>query len=250
MRTHPLIPVWPPELLVDMLDILRDLVSHQSLPLISKLHCCRYVIGRTLDRRMIYCIKAHDRTAFQTMKFQGDALDIDLKVYRRISCTLDLTLLQDYYTLFYSNLYNILHAHATDERVLPAAIECLTLMIGDKKQVRLLLICHSFAYLTALPRSHCCFYQENAYFISVFAVWGCYICCLSGSSTIKGMVITKMYHNVLHLPRILISPFTFFCGPFLISQKYPKTEHLLDTEIQASGVYRYTYSNVYGCRRS
>eukprot|EP01128_Nolandella_sp_AFSM9_P000429 TRINITY_DN1058_c0_g1_i1.p1 TRINITY_DN1058_c0_g1~~TRINITY_DN1058_c0_g1_i1.p1 ORF type:complete len:820 (-),score=243.27 TRINITY_DN1058_c0_g1_i1:40-2499(-) len=85
-----------------MLTVLRGLVSHDTLPLLSKLHCCR--------------------TAFQTMQYQGDTLDIDLK---------------DYYTLFYSLMFDLQHANATDPRVMSTALECLQLMIGDKKQFSL-----------------------------------------------------------------------------------------------------------------
>eukprot|EP01125_Pyxidicula_operculata_P023140 TRINITY_DN983_c0_g1_i1.p1 TRINITY_DN983_c0_g1~~TRINITY_DN983_c0_g1_i1.p1 ORF type:complete len:729 (-),score=216.86 TRINITY_DN983_c0_g1_i1:1377-3563(-) len=90
------------ELLVDLLSVLREMISRQNLSVLSKLHCAV--------------------TAFQTLKEQGQFLNVDLK---------------DFYTHLYVILFEILSITGSNDDVLPTILQCLQLMFTDTKQLSL-----------------------------------------------------------------------------------------------------------------
>jgi len=82
------------ELLMDLLDTLKKLLPSPNLSLISKLHCIV--------------------TAFQTLKLQGNTINIDLK---------------DFYSHLYSLLNDVLLESLFDSNIINAILQCFQLML-------------------------------------------------------------------------------------------------------------------------
>jgi len=90
------------ELLVNLLQVLRELVTSQQLSIFSSLHCAL--------------------TAFQTLKLGGETLNIDLKTF---------------YTEFYSILFQLIAKLDEHNELIPVTLQCLQSMLYEQKQLSL-----------------------------------------------------------------------------------------------------------------
>jgi nucleolar complex protein 3 len=89
------------ELLVNLLQVLRELISSKKLSLLSSLNCAL--------------------TAFQALKMEGDTLSIDLK---------------DFYTEFYCILLKLITCSPAEQtELIPLTISCLQLMLYERRQL-------------------------------------------------------------------------------------------------------------------
>uniref|UniRef100_A0A6B2KZ52 Nucleolar complex protein 3 homolog n=1 Tax=Arcella intermedia TaxID=1963864 RepID=A0A6B2KZ52_9EUKA len=90
------------DVLVDLLEMLRNMITSTTLNPISKLHCAI--------------------TAFQTLKLQGQSLSLDLKTF---------------FNAFFEILFDILPRVATTDNLIPAVLRCFQLMFKETKQLSL-----------------------------------------------------------------------------------------------------------------
>jgi nucleolar complex protein 3 len=86
------------DLLSNLLDVLKELILKNQLSVASSMHCIV--------------------TAFQTLKLQGDALDIDLK---------------EFYAHFYGLLIPIMTSMSEHGTLIPLACKALELMMFNKR---------------------------------------------------------------------------------------------------------------------
>lgn len=89
------------DLLSNVLQLLKELVSKNKLSLVSSLHCIV--------------------TAFQAFKMQGETLEVDLK---------------DFYSHFYKILFDIMSTVSQHKELLPLLLRALDLMLTNRRLVR------------------------------------------------------------------------------------------------------------------
>jgi hypothetical protein len=90
------------DLLTNLLELLKELVSKNTLSLSSSLHCIV--------------------TAFQTFKLQGETLEVDLK---------------DFYAHFYKIMPEVFSSVSQHRELMPLTLRALDLMLTNKRLVRL-----------------------------------------------------------------------------------------------------------------